>query len=86
MSLEGQAKLSPHLQAIATALSELLAELAGEPVLFALHVFGEGHDHRGQYVANCKREDVAKALTELLERWKQTGGDDGPYHVFHNSN
>lgn len=86
MSLDGQAKLSLHLPAIAAQLESLLAELAGERVLFALHVFGEGGEGRGQYIANCAREDVKMALQELLTRWAQTGGDDGPYHLFRRTN
>ncbi len=83
MSLEGQARLSPRLVAIADALSETLSEIAGEKVLFALCLFGSGDDGRGQYIANCDRQGVKKVLTALLEQWKETGGDDGPYHVFH---
>lgn len=84
MSLDGQAKISPFLPAIAEALADELKKLAGgERVLFALHIFGEGNDKRAQYVSNAEREDVAKALTELLEHWKaRSGKDDGPYHVF----
>jgi hypothetical protein len=83
LSLDGQVKLSAHLQVIAEVLGEQLNEIAGEKVLFALHIFGEGDDKRAQYVSNANRPDVAKALTELLEHWKATGGrDDGPYHVF----
>lgn len=80
MSLDGQAKLSPMLPIIAEALGEMLAEQAGEKVLFALHIFGSGNDGRGQYVSNAERADVIKALRELLERWEKTGGDDGPLH------
>jgi hypothetical protein len=83
MSLDGQAKLSPMLPVIAEALDELLKEHAGEKVLFALHIFGEGNDKRAQYVSNAERADVKKALEELLKVWRDRGGkDDGPYHVF----
>jgi hypothetical protein len=82
MSLDGQAKISPLLPAIAEALAEELEKIAGEKVLFALHIFGEGEDHRAQYVSNADREDVAKALRELLDHWKANrGGDDGPFHL-----
>lgn len=83
MSLDGQLKISRQLQALAEALGDLLEEAAGEKVLFALHIFGEGADGRGQYVSNAERADVRKALRELLDHWdKNEGRDDGPYHVY----
>lgn len=82
MSFEGQAKLSPLLPAIAQAIGEELERLTGEKVLFALHIFGEGNDKTSQYISNANRQDVAKALEELLERWKKTAfTDDGPLHL-----
>jgi hypothetical protein len=86
MSLEGQARLSEHLQAVAKAVSLLLDQIAGEHVLFALHIYGEGPEQRAQYVSNCRREDVKTAMRELLERWDKTGSDDGPYHTYHKAN
>jgi hypothetical protein len=83
MSLDAQAKLSLHLADIGRGLSEVLDEQAGERVLFALVIFGDGTDGRGQYVSNALREDVVKALQELLDHWKaHDGKDDGPYHLF----
>lgn len=86
MSLDGQARLSAKLQDIAAALQDVLAEHAGEPVLFSLLIWGETGDYRSQYVANCNREDVAKALKELLIRWGTEFKDDGPYHVYYKAN
>lgn len=86
MSLEGQARLSAKLQAIASALSSLLDQEAGEHVLFTVLIWGETNDHRAQYVSNCKREDVADAIKELLQRWGKDYKDDGPYHVYHKGN
>lgn len=83
MSIAGNVKISEQLQDIADALSKLLDEVGGEHVLFALHVFGEGDEHRAQYVANCKREDVAAAMRQLLDRWETAGADDGKYHTYH---
>lgn len=82
MSLDGQAKVSALLPAICEALEDELKAIAGEKVMFALHVFGETHDGHAQYVSNAHRPDVAKALQELLDHWKATGGaDDGPFHL-----
>lgn len=87
MSLDGQVKVSAALQALATALSETLDEVAGEHVMFALHIFGDGGDGRGQYVSNAERDGVRKCLRELLDHWDANDGkDDGPYHVFHKAN
>lgn len=74
MSLPGQAKLSPMLPELAEIIADALEGVAGEKVLFALHIFGEGNDKRGQYISNARRADVAKALTELLEHWKANHG------------
>lgn len=75
-------KLSPLLPGVAQGLAEVIEEMAGERVLFALHIFGRGTDGRGQYVSNAERADVIKALRELLDRWEKTGSDDGPLHEF----
>ena len=81
MSLKGQEKVSVSLQALARATSEILDEVAGEHVQFAIIIFGEGKDGLVQYVSNAQRDGVKAALKELLDRWEQ-GGDDGPYHLY----
>ena len=87
MSLDGQAKVSAVLQVFARALSEALDDTAGEHVLFALYIFGEGDEGRGQYVSNADREGVRESLREMLDHWDRNDGkDDGPYHVFHKAN
>jgi CRP-like cAMP-binding protein len=86
MSLEGQARLSEHLQAVAKTISLLLDRHAGEHVMFALHIYGEGAERRAQYVSNCQREVVKAAMRELLDLWDKTGSDDGPYHTYHKAN
>lgn len=69
-------RVSKHLQGLATELQMALDKIAGEHVCFSLHVWT---DHASNYVSNARRDDVAKALAELLEAWK-AGMPDVPAH------
>lgn len=75
--MNASAKLSVALQPIAAGLAEVLTEIAGEPIGFVLVV---NADHIAQYVANVKREEGTRLLTELLERWR-AGRADIPAHM-----
>ena len=68
--------LSLRLQDIAQSLSEVLDEVAGEPIAFVLVLSA---DNVSQYVSNCKREDGRALIEELLARWK-AGRADIPAH------
>lgn len=61
-------KIAQSLQAVAKDLDLALRVVAGERVNFSLLVWTEG---RTQYVSNCERESVARALEETLLRWRQ---------------
>lgn len=68
--------LSVRLQDIAQSLSDVLSEVAGEPVAFVLVL---GVDNVAQYISNCKREEGTEMLEGLLSRWK-VGRADIPAH------
>lgn len=89
MTIEAHKKLSTRLPELAAALQDVLEEFTGERVLFALHIFGDGTEGRGQYVSNAKTSNVREALKELLARWEAEGlpeeaepVDDGPFHKY----
>jgi hypothetical protein len=69
-------KLSVDMQAIGAALSELLDDIAGEPIPFVLILQA---DNISQYLSNCDRKDGRQLLEDLLERWK-AGRADIPAH------
>jgi hypothetical protein len=52
---------------------------AGERVSFSLVVWSDKPGQRSQYVSNCERVSVVKAMELLLLRWKQ-GMPDVPAH------
>lgn len=72
-------KVSLRLQAIAREVDRLLLEAAGEKQLFSLVVWVPG---QVQYVSNAERADVARAMTELLGKWR-AGEPDTPAHEKH---
>lgn len=67
-------RLSFNLPGFAKALDKELQRKCGERIGFALIAFKFGdpavHGQRAQYVSNCDRETMTKALEETLERWK----------------
>ena len=63
---ESTIKVSKEMQTVATVVSRILEEIAGEPMGFALVVFTEG---RASYISNCKREEVIQELKTLLSYW-----------------
>jgi len=69
-------RVSLVMQPLATELEKALSEVAGEPTLFCLVVFTPV---RSNYVSNGNREDVKKALQELLDGWA-AGMPDVPAH------
>lgn len=65
-----------RLQDIAQSLSDVLSDVAGEPVPFVLVVQA---DKIAQYVSNCDRKDGRELIESLLERW-EAGRADIPAH------
>lgn len=65
-----------RLQDIAQSLSDVLSDVAGEPVPFVLVVQS---DKIAQYVSNCDRKDGRELIESLLERW-EAGRADIPAH------
>lgn len=76
MSKSGDRRISLALRGIAEGLDRQLTIAAGERVMFSLIVFTDG---RGQYVSNANREDVVKALDDLMAKWR-AGMPDIPEH------
>jgi hypothetical protein len=74
--MSASARLSVRLQDIAQSLSEVLDEVAGEPIAFVLVL---NADKVAQYVSNCDRKDGAELIESLLARWK-AGRADIPAH------
>lgn len=74
--MTASARLSVRLQDIAQSLSDVLSDVAGEPVPFVLVVQA---DKIAQYVSNCDRKDGCELIESLLERW-EAGRADIPAH------
>jgi len=74
--MTASARLSVRLQDIAQSLSDVLSDVAGEPVPFVLVVQA---DKIAQYVSNCDRKDGRELIESLLERW-DAGRADIPAH------
>lgn len=74
--MSASARLSVRLQDIAQSLSEVLDEVAGEPVPFVLML---NADKVAQYISNCDRKDGRELIEMLLARWK-AGRADIPAH------
>ena len=70
-------KVSLRLQAIAREVDRLLTEAADGKQLFSLLVWVPG---QVQYVSNAERQDVAKAMEELLGKWR-SDLPDTPVHL-----
>lgn len=69
-------RLSVRLQDIASSLSEVLEEVAGEPIAFVLVLSA---DKTAQYISNASRADGKEMIESLLARWK-AGRADIPAH------
>lgn len=76
MSRPADRRISKALRQVASNVDQSLRHIAGERVGFSLFVWTDG---RAQYVSNCERVDIAKAITECLDRWS-TGMQDVPLH------
>ncbi|MET4190620.1 MULTISPECIES: hypothetical protein [unclassified Bradyrhizobium] len=67
------------LQSLAKGIENVLTNVAGKKVAFALIVWEERDDPvlptQANYVSNCLRPDVAKALKDMLARWEKGQGD-----------
>lgn len=70
------ARLSVRLQDVAQSLSEVLDEIAGEPIAFVLMLQA---DKTAQYISNCSRADGRELIESLLARWN-AGRADIPAH------
>jgi hypothetical protein len=68
---EADKKVSEQLQNVAKGLNQLLEEIAGQKMGFSLVVFNAEAGSRLNYVSNCDRGEVEKALGELLAGWKK---------------
>lgn len=66
------------MQRIARKVDEELPSGYGFAVL--VFNFGEGKDNEMMYVSNADRQDIVKAMEELIEKTKDTfGNDTGKY-------
>ncbi len=66
---------------LAKAIDQTLKKYLGADIGFSLVVFNTENDSRANYVSNCKREDVHKALSELVDFWEK-GSPDIPGDQF----
>lgn len=74
LTFSDQVAISKELKTIARMVEKRLEKVTGKRVGFSVWTWG---GHRSQYVSNCHREDIKKALAETLDRWSK---DDGPVH------
>lgn len=65
-------KVSLRLQDVAAGLSDILEEIAGEPIAFVLVV---SVDKTAQYISNASRADGTEMIESLLARWKAKRAD-----------
>ncbi|MCA0247650.1 MAG: hypothetical protein LCH93_13620 [Proteobacteria bacterium] len=72
-------RTSQALRAIAEKLDIVLQRVAGRRMGFSLIVWNESAVERANYISNCPRPEVVKALEQLLARWK-AGMPDVPGH------
>lgn len=72
-------KVSRALPAVAHELETLLSEAAGEQVMFSLFSWGAGNTEFANYITNCRRQDIIKALREWLVL-AEAGSSDVPLH------
>ena len=77
MKTTASMRLSVSMQGIASQIDDALADAAGERVHWVLVV---NADDVSQYVSNADRENGAKLIESLLERWK-AGRADIPAHM-----
>jgi hypothetical protein len=64
--------LSLRMQDLAESISQILEEIAGEPLAFVLVVSA---DRVAQYVSNASRADGTELIESLLARWKANRAD-----------
>ncbi|MCB1516096.1 MAG: hypothetical protein KDJ19_00550 [Hyphomicrobiaceae bacterium] len=76
LSFEDQVAISKALPEIAKTVDTMLQKAAGgKRIPFSVLTWG---GHRSQYIASAARDDVKRALADLLDRWETD--DDGPLH------
>jgi hypothetical protein len=72
-------EVSVKLQIICRAVEEIVTEVTGEKMGITLIVTPFERAGDLQYVSNCHRVDMHKALTDLLNGWN-AGMQDVPTH------
>jgi hypothetical protein len=75
---EATLKISEGMQDLAGALDDVIEEIAGERVAFALIIFTEG---RASYISSAKREEVRQQMLDLIKFWDE-GMPDIPAHEY----
>lgn len=79
MSSNKDTQTSLLMQSLASGVDSALKKSVGEGMGFMLIVFQSDSDGRSNYISNCERAEVIKALESLLQRWKE-GMPDIPTH------
>lgn len=72
-------KISKILKPLAKDINDCLKNAAGENIGFSLIIYPLQDGGRAQYIGNCKREDSARSIQELLNGWAQ-GMPNVPAH------
>lgn len=74
-------RLSQNMQQACREITKILDAAAGGPVLWSLITWNRRPTDRVQYAANVARPEAAKALEEILERWKSPMPDVPAHEV-----
>ncbi len=72
-------QVSTGLQDTARQLNELLKATSGQDIGFCLFTFPPEAAGRASYISNCDRQDVADAVKQCLDLWRE-GMPDVPTH------
>lgn len=75
-------KASLVMQGLAAGIKKALKASVGDELGFMLIVFQDEPDGRSNYVSNCDRAEVIKAMEFTLQRLKE-GMPDTPAHKIH---
>ncbi|CAG0966294.1 hypothetical protein MTYP_01011 [Methylophilaceae bacterium] len=71
-------KVSKQLPALLDMVEEQVTHLAGSKQAITIIVWT---DLRANYISNARREDVIRALKEMLEAWERNMPDIPAHHV-----
>jgi hypothetical protein len=71
-------EISKQLPALLDLVEDKVTQIAGAKQAMTLIIWTEG---RANYISNARREDVIRALKEMLEAWERNMPDIPAHHV-----